>query len=44
MVEDELDAREPVGALAVDEMAEDGGGVPGGVAFVGVGPVGGEIA
>jgi hypothetical protein len=44
VLEDELDAREPVGALSVDEMAEYGGGVPGGVAFVGCGPGDGEVA
>lgn len=42
--EDDFGAGEPVGALAVDEMAEDVVGAPGIFAFIGAGPGIGKAA
>ena len=44
VVDDYFYAREPVGLLTVDEMAEDGVGAPGARAFGRFGPDAGEIA
>jgi len=41
---DDFRAWEPVGALAVDEMADDVAGAPGAVTFVGAGPGIGKAA
>lgn len=43
-LENDFDARHPVGAFAIDEMADDIVGGPGVVAFVAEGPCFGEIA